>query len=453
MFNIRTRIFLLAIVALGAVATLFFIEQRDIQKQISISDGTLQLLDNVRSLSDLIHPIQKERGLSAGYLAGQNDKLYNLLLEQHEITESLWENPSNTDQFPEQKFSQEFLSRLKDMRDRVDIGEVDWQETREFYTTIVQRLMEQMILKVASLNYSQEISYKLQSLPYFSNSREHLGLIRAAINRGYQQGYLTTAELIEIGGYFRLFTDNLRLFEVISTEQLATEQTPVWLSNLHSEQFIALNSQIEMILGQKADLTSNSALQWWNDATQVVNEMKAIEDGLVEQIKTTAKKQSAYLKSYLFWYGLSTFLLLIFVGVLTALTVFRILQALSILINSLDRVERTQDFGYRIQSNAKDECGQLTFSINKLLSYTDKIIQEKDYLASTDLLTGAMNRRSFICKAEEEIKRSDRYGTALSLIFCDIDFFKSINDRFGHDLGDEVITKVMSIFKKTYTDS
>jgi diguanylate cyclase (GGDEF)-like protein len=63
-------------------------------------------------------------------------------------------------------------------------------------------------------------------------------------------------------------------------------------------------------------------------------------------------------------------------------------------------------------------------------------------LAATDPLTGLPNRRSFDANLEREIVGARRYDDALSLVLLDIDEFKGFNDRFGHDVGDEVLREV-----------
>ena len=65
--------------------------------------------------------------------------------------------------------------------------------------------------------------------------------------------------------------------------------------------------------------------------------------------------------------------------------------------------------------------------------------QQLEQLATTDGLTGIWNRRHLEAMIEEAIARSDRYGEPLSLILCDLDHFKTINDRFGHTCGDQVL--------------
>jgi len=71
----------------------------------------------------------------------------------------------------------------------------------------------------------------------------------------------------------------------------------------------------------------------------------------------------------------------------------------------------------------------------RIINLEHRILQ----LATTDALTGVLNRRAFIEKMEEEIRRSNRENTPLSLILVDIDYFKGINDRHGHQAGDLVL--------------
>lgn len=66
-------------------------------------------------------------------------------------------------------------------------------------------------------------------------------------------------------------------------------------------------------------------------------------------------------------------------------------------------------------------------------------IQMYRELSLTDHLTGLFNKRYFQARLEEETARAARYGEPLSLIFGDIDHFKTVNDRFGHPVGDDVL--------------
>jgi diguanylate cyclase (GGDEF)-like protein len=60
-------------------------------------------------------------------------------------------------------------------------------------------------------------------------------------------------------------------------------------------------------------------------------------------------------------------------------------------------------------------------------------------LAFRDPLTGLLNRRVLEETLKREFSRASRYGTPLSVIFLDLDNFKELNDRYGHDFGDEAL--------------
>lgn len=63
-------------------------------------------------------------------------------------------------------------------------------------------------------------------------------------------------------------------------------------------------------------------------------------------------------------------------------------------------------------------------------------------LALLDPLTELLNRRKIEMELDLELKKSRRLGLPLSLIFCDLDYFKQINDQYGHPVGDEVLKGV-----------
>ncbi|WP_339079871.1 GGDEF domain-containing protein [Pseudomonas sp. TMP9] len=71
--------------------------------------------------------------------------------------------------------------------------------------------------------------------------------------------------------------------------------------------------------------------------------------------------------------------------------------------------------------------------------------QKLSYLAEHDPLSGLLNRRAFNTIVERELLRYKRTRQPLCLLLLDLDYFKAINDRFGHPLGDAVIKRVASL--------
>lgn len=72
---------------------------------------------------------------------------------------------------------------------------------------------------------------------------------------------------------------------------------------------------------------------------------------------------------------------------------------------------------------------------------------ELEQLSITDELTGLNNRRYMLRKLEESVAESERYGDDFSLVSLDIDFFKTINDSYGHPTGDAVLQRFATIIQ------
>jgi len=71
----------------------------------------------------------------------------------------------------------------------------------------------------------------------------------------------------------------------------------------------------------------------------------------------------------------------------------------------------------------------------------------------TDALTGLKNRRYFDQRICEEVALSKRYKLPLTLILLDVDYFKKINDTYGHTVGDEVLTNLAKLVLEVVRDS
>jgi diguanylate cyclase (GGDEF)-like protein len=74
-----------------------------------------------------------------------------------------------------------------------------------------------------------------------------------------------------------------------------------------------------------------------------------------------------------------------------------------------------------------------------------QMYERMERMATTDGLTGLTNHRYFQELFDAMVARSERYGRSMSLILMDIDHFKSINDTYGHPVGDMVLKKVAKL--------
>ncbi len=118
--------------------------------------------------------------------------------------------------------------------------------------------------------------------------------------------------------------------------------------------------------------------------------------------------------------------------------------------------EETLDAQGKLIAQQRTESSRLfhavaekTVALNIANKQLAKELEEKKELekhlthqASTDPLTGLMNRRSFFSVCSKEMKRAIRSNTELSFLTVDIDKFKDVNDTYGHPFGDEVIRSI-----------
>lgn len=106
-----------------------------------------------------------------------------------------------------------------------------------------------------------------------------------------------------------------------------------------------------------------------------------------------------------------------------------------------------------IQKNIEDII--LNFDIpeaNKMdvINKINFVYTQSRQISATDPLTGLYNRRHFEDNLEREFLRAKRYGNNLSFAIIDVDYFKKINDTYGHSCGDYVLKEIASIIAATF---
>ena len=90
------------------------------------------------------------------------------------------------------------------------------------------------------------------------------------------------------------------------------------------------------------------------------------------------------------------------------------------------------------------ECKKLKRALDIKEIEVRAILTQAHEIANTDVLTFLPNRRKIITDLQEEVIRSNRYGTPLTISILDIDHFKKVNDTYGHTTGDETLRTVAS---------
>jgi diguanylate cyclase (GGDEF)-like protein len=118
-------------------------------------------------------------------------------------------------------------------------------------------------------------------------------------------------------------------------------------------------------------------------------------------------------------------------------------------IGTLAIAARTAEaFGDGIRRTLQVLANQLAVSLANAAA-----VKRLEAMATTDGLTGCLNKRAFLDELEKKLRAAERFGRPLALIVTDIDHFKSVNDTYGHATGDVVIKELGNVLRRVKRDT
>jgi len=105
--------------------------------------------------------------------------------------------------------------------------------------------------------------------------------------------------------------------------------------------------------------------------------------------------------------------------------------------------KRRHAFGDTVRPTLEVLASHLAVSLSNA-----RMVHKLETMATTDGMTGLLNKRAMLDQATQKVAAAQRFGRKLSVLITDIDFFKKVNDTYGHDVGDVVIKGLGEILKK-----
>lgn len=150
--------------------------------------------------------------------------------------------------------------------------------------------------------------------------------------------------------------------------------------------------------------------------------------------------------------GMGAMLILLIVGVTFAMSLStrRSLNKVNMALKNI--AEDNPDFSARLNRHSDDELGEMVSWFNLLAGKLEKDYKKLELLSITDKLTQLYNRAKIDELFQFEINKVKRYQQPLSVILLDIDYFKSVNDTYGHQVGDRVLREMAEILRSNVRD-
>jgi diguanylate cyclase (GGDEF)-like protein len=213
--------------------------------------------------------------------------------------------------------------------------------------------------------------------------------------------------------------------------------------------FVLLSQRFSIYLGQidtqslygfeklkEASADKNSTIATVATATAIlvlilcISLYRRLSGGFQQMLSLASAMQGRGLKNYHYYFSDDE------MGYL-AKRIYHLGTALDDMRNNLeDRVDR------RTQ-----ELQKVTVDLVKEVKKSNEMASKLRVLADTDELTGLYNRRFFMSQLDKEWRRGERYKRCLVLLLVDVDYFKQVNDQYGHQAGDECLRIIANTIK------
>lgn len=179
---------------------------------------------------------------------------------------------------------------------------------------------------------------------------------------------------------------------------------------------------------------------------EVIVELEWIEEIVAVEITDLLSATRRFEQRMRWWIGvvfLSGIGIAVASGILLARSVLRPMRDLEAGASRLAAGE----LGFRLIPRSEDEISQLKLRFNAMAAALEENQRCLRDLSVRDQLTGLYNHREFFRLLGEELARSLRYGHQVSLLMLDIDYFKRVNDTYGHLAGDQVLRRLPELIR------
>lgn len=359
-----------------------------------------QMLVLVKSSAQLVHELQKERGMSAGFIGSAGSKFADALPQQRAAVDEAIARFRAEDQGIAHEQADQGLAQLAGIRDQVSQLTIEAPRQVAFYSQLIASLLG--VVDEISLR-SRDAGIALQTNAYaaFLQNKERMGMERATLSNVFAKDSFTPATLQQFMSLLASQQSYLERFRAVATDEQiglldTLLQSPVMREVSKLEQ-VALDKMAQGGFGVDPE-------QWFAVSTKKIDLLKQGEDQLYQQLfERVAQMQIS--SQHNFWWGTLAVLVCL---LLTCLISWKVLRDLHLgfvaLHRTFSRLVNENDLTVRVNWQSGDELGALSRDLNQFLQHLEGLLCE--VRRSCDVLTrSAFASNEVIAEVNEGVER------------------------------------------------
>ena len=371
------------------------------------------VLTNSASISaTLVHELQKERGLSAGYLASKGSKFSKQVPKQRINTDKNREqlNAFIQEQYLPDNLKQLFktveadLDELSHIRNSVDSFSISVKDEVAFYTKVNEHLLS-IIDNTANKNKDTKLAISAVAIGSFLQHKERAGIERAILSNVFSLNQFTPLLLEK---FIRLLAEEdayLIKFKAHANEKELAIYDEIVKGKVISE----VNNYRQIALDNIENGYFNvDPTIWFAAMSKNINLLKEVEVSLLNSIRSNNEALISEKQNTLTILAIITFIPLIFTLLISYLISAKLLIGINEITNKLHTISSTDDLTIRVNVKSTDELGDISASINSLVSHLQDIVQKIQTTSSSLKETLSENEENSEIISEKIIIGSDQ---------------------------------------------